>query len=382
MATAIVTIVIFLVMITLHEFGHFIMAKAVGVDVLEFAVGMGPAIFKKQGKNTLYSVRIFPIGGYCKLDGEDGESANAGAFCNQKLWKRFLVVSAGAILNLILGFVLFTIVVGMMGPFKSNTVGKVDERSYLAESGVVSGDKITAIDGHKINFYNDISLYTDEFDENTEFELTVKRGSEKIKYNLKASADKTTVTYGENSAEYYDEINGVAKKRTITYEPEDIPESYVGKTFSQTRYIIGFEPLEEEVTAFNILPQAWYYTKYVIKSIYKSLWDMISGKSGMENVSGPVGVAGVVSQAVHSGKDSVINILFIVAMLTINLGIFNLLPLPALDGGRLFFMLIELVRRKPVPPEKEGMVHAIGLMLLLVLAVFICYNDIMKLIVK
>lgn len=382
MATAIVTIVIFLVMITLHEFGHFIMAKAVGVDVLEFAVGMGPAIFKKQGKNTLYSVRIFPIGGYCKLDGEDGESANAGAFCNQKLWKRFLVVSAGAILNLILGFVLFTIVVGMMGPFKSNTVGKVDERSYLAESGVVSGDKITAIDGHKINFYNDISLYTDEFDENTEFELTVKRGSEKIKYNLKASADKTTVTYGENSAEYYDEINGVAKKRTITYEPEDIPESYVGKTFSQTRYIIGFEPLEEEVTAFNILPQAWYYTKYVIKSIYKSLWDMISGKSGMENVSGPVGVAGVVSQAVHSGKDSVINILFIVAMLTINLGIFNLLPLPALDGGRLFFMLIELVRRKPVPPEKEGMVHAIGLMLLLFLAVFICYNDIMKLIVK
>lgn len=382
MATAIVTIVIFLVMITLHEFGHFIMAKAVGVDVIEFAVGMGPAIFKKQGKNTLYSVRIFPIGGYCKLDGEDGESANAGAFCNQKLWKRFLVVSAGAILNLILGFVLFTIVVGMMGPFKSNTVGKVDERSYLAESGVVSGDIITAIDGHKINFYNDISLYTNEFDENTEFELTVKRGSEKIKYNLKASADKTTVTYGENSAEYYDEINGVAKKRTITYEPEDIPESYVGKTFSQTRYIIGFEPLEEEVTAFNILPQAWYYTRYVIKSIYKSLWDMISGKSGMENVSGPVGVAGIVSQAVHSGKDSVINILFIVAMLTINLGIFNLLPLPALDGGRLFFMLIELVRRKPVPPEKEGMVHAIGLMLLLVLAVFICYNDIMKLIVK
>lgn len=382
MTTAIVTIVIFLVMITLHEFGHFIMAKAVGVDVLEFAVGMGPAIFKKQGKNTLYSVRIFPIGGYCKLDGEDGESSNAGAFCNQKLWKRFLVVSAGAILNLILGFALFTVVVGMMGPFKSNTVGKVDERSYLAESGVMPGDKIIAIDGHKINFYNDISLYTDEFNENTEFELTVKRGHNKVKYNMKASADKTTVTYGENSAEYSDEINGVATTRTINYEPGDIPESYVGKTFTQTRYIIGFEPLEENVTAFNILPQAWYYTKYVIKSIYKSLWDMVSGKSGMENVSGPVGVAGVVNQAVHSGKDSVINILFIVAMLTINLGIFNLLPLPALDGGRLFFMLIELVRRKPVPPEKEGMVHAIGLMLLLALAVFVCYNDIMKLIVK
>lgn len=382
MTTAVVTIVIFLVMITLHEFGHFIMAKSVGVNVLEFAVGMGPAIFKKQGKNTLYSIRIFPIGGYCRLDGEDGESDNPGAFCNQKLWKRFLVVAAGAVFNLILGFVLFMVVVGTMGPFKSNVIGKVEERSYLAQSGVTAGDKIIAIDNHRINFYNDILLCTDDFDENTEFVLTVKRGGQKLRFDMKPSADKTTVTYGTNSAEYEDEINGVSSKRTIQYDEGEIPENYVGKTFSQTRYIIGFEPLEEQVTAFNIVPQAWYYTKYVIKSIYKSLWDMISQKTGIENVSGPVGVAGVVSEAVHSGKDSVLNILFIVAMLTINLGIFNLLPLPALDGGRLFFMLWELISGKPVPPEKEGMVHTIGLILLLILAVFICYHDIMKLIAK
>ena len=382
MTTAVVTIVIFLVMITLHEFGHFIMAKSVGVNVLEFAVGMGPAIFKKQGKNTLYSIRIFPIGGYCRLDGEDGESDNPGAFCNQKLWKRFLVVAAGAVFNLILGFVLFMVVVGTMGPFKSNVIGKVEERSYLAQSGVTAGDKIIAIDNHRINFYNDILLCTDDFDENTEFVLTVKRGGQKLRFDMKPSADKTTVTYGTNSAEYEDEINGVSSKRTIQYDEGEIPENYVGKTFSQTRYIIGFEPLEEQVTAFNIVPQAWYYTKYVIKSIYKSLWDMVSQKTGIENVSGPVGVAGVVSEAVHSGKDSVLNILFIVAMLTINLGIFNLLPLPALDGGRLFFMLWELISGKPVPPEKEGMVHTIGLILLLILAVFICYHDIMKLIAK
>ncbi len=382
MTTTVFTIVIFLVMITLHEFGHFIMAKSVGVNVLEFAVGMGPAIFKKQGKNTLYSIRIFPIGGYCRLDGEDGESDNPGAFCNQKLWKRFLVVAAGAVFNLILGFVLFMVVVGMMGPFKSNVIGKVEERSYLAQSGVMAGDKIIAIDNHRINFYNDILLCTDDFDENTEFVLTVKRGGQKLRFDMKPSADKTTVTYGTNSAEYEDEINGVSSKRTIQYDEGEIPENYVGKTFSQTRYIIGFEPLEEQVTAFNIVPQAWYYTKYVIKSIYKSLWDMVSQKTGIENVSGPVGVAGVVSEAVHSGKDSVLNILFIVAILTINLGIFNLLPLPALDGGRLFFMLWELISGKPVPPEKEGMVHTIGLILLLILAVFICYHDIMKLIAK
>ncbi len=382
LVTAIVTILIFLVMITLHEFGHFIMAKSVGVKVLEFSIGMGPAILKKQGTETLYSVRIFPIGGYCKLDGEDGESESPTAFSNQKLWKRFLVVSAGAILNLILGFVLFAVIVAMTGPFASNIVGKVDSRSYLADTGVLAGDKIIAINGHKIGFYNDIALYTSEFESGEEFELTVKRNGEKLGFRLKPSQDITTVTYGENSAKYSDTINGVEEVRTVMYEDGDVPREYIGKTFSTTRYIIGFEPQMTDVTAFNLLPQAWNYTTYIARSIYVALGEMITGKTGLDNVSGPVGVAGVVSEAVNSGsvKTSSVNVLFIVAMLSVNLGIFNLLPLPALDGGRIFFMLVELIRRKPVPPEKEGMVHAIGLLLLLALAVVICFNDILKLI--
>lgn len=380
MVTVIVTIVIFMVMITLHEFGHFIMAKTLGVNVLEFSVGMGPAVFKRKGKDTLYSLRALPIGGYCRLDGEDGGSDNPSAFCNQKLWKRFLVVSAGAILNLLLGFVLFIVLVGMMGPFKSNTIGKVDERAYLAQSGVIAGDKIVRINGHRVSSYNDISLYSNELKQGEEIELVVKRNGEKISFSVMPSMDETTVTYGETSAEYSDTINGVNETRTITYEADEIPEEYVGKTYSTSRYIIGFEPLICEVTAANIVPQAWHYTEYVAKSIYRALWDMISRQSGFENVSGPVGVAGAVNQAVHSGKESGINVLFLVAMLTINLGIFNLLPLPALDGGRLFFMLVELIRGEPVPPEKEGLVHAIGLVLLLILAAVICFNDILKLI--
>ncbi|MDD6735651.1 MAG: site-2 protease family protein [Clostridiales bacterium] len=380
LVTVIVTIVIFMVMITLHEFGHFIMAKTLGVNVLEFSVGMGPAVFKRKGKDTLYSLRALPIGGYCRLDGEDGGSDNPSAFCNQKLWKRFLVVSAGAILNLLLGFVLFIVLVGMMGPFKSNTIGKVDERAYLAQSGVIAGDKIVRINGHRVSSYNDISLYSNELKQGEEIELVVKRNGEKISFSVMPSMDETTVTYGETSAEYSDTINGVNETRTITYEADEIPEEYVGKTYSTSRYIIGFEPLICEVTAANIVPQAWHYTEYVAKSIYRALWDMISRQSGFENVSGPVGVAGAVNQAVHSGKESGINVLFLVAMLTINLGIFNLLPLPALDGGRLFFMLVELIRGKPVPPEKEGLVHAIGLVLLLILAAVICFNDILKLI--
>ncbi|MDD6213846.1 MAG: site-2 protease family protein [Firmicutes bacterium] len=382
MVTAVVTILIFLVMITLHEFGHFIMAKSIGVSVLEFSVGMGPAIFKRQGKETLYSVRVFPIGGYCKLDGEDGDSENEGAFCNQKLWKRFLVVAAGAVLNLILGFVLFMIIVSVTGPFNSNIIGRIDPRSYIADSGIMEGDRIVGINGKKVSFYNDILLYTNELDADSDVVLTVKRNGEKLNFNIKPSLDETEITYGKNSAKYVDSINGIQNTREIKYNGNEIGSEYIGKTVTSKRYIIGFEPLKLDVSTANLIPQSWNYTKYVIKSIYHALWDMISGHSGLDNVSGPVGVVGVVNQAVNSGRDSWINVIFIIAVLTINLGIFNLLPLPALDGGRLFFMLVELIRRKPVPPEKEGMVHAIGLVLLLLLSAVICFNDIMKLIAK
>lgn len=379
MVTAVVTILIFLVMITLHEFGHFVAAKATGVGVLEFSVGMGPAIFKKQGKNTLYSVRIFPIGGYCSLLGENGGSDEAGAFCNQKLWKRFLVVSAGAIVNLVLGFILFAVIVGISGPFASNVIDSVDERSYLSEVGVMPGDRIVAINGHKVNFYQDIQLYSDEFADGSDLELTIRRDGKKKKLTVKPSFEERTITYNEASAEVIEFINGIEKRTTESYT-EPIPEEYAGKTFSGSRYIMGFVARREEVTAANILPQAWYYMSYVTRSIYTALMDLITGSAGLDSVSGPVGVAGVVDSAMESGEYRGINILLIVAMLTVNLGIFNLLPLPALDGGRLFFMLIELVRGKPVSPEKEGMVHTIGLILLLVLAVVICFNDILKLI--
>lgn len=379
LVTAVVTILIFLVMITLHEFGHFVAAKATGVGVLEFSVGMGPAIFKKQGKNTLYSVRIFPIGGYCSLLGENGGSDEAGAFCNQKLWKRFLVVSAGAIVNLVLGFILFAVIVGISGPFASNIIDSVDERSYLSDAGVMPGDRIVAINGHKVNFYQDIQLYSDEFADGSDLELTIRQGGKKKKLTVKPSFEERTITYNEASAEVIEIINGIEKRTTESYT-EPIPEEYEGKTFSGSRYIMGFVARREEVTAANILPQAWYYMSYVTRSIYTALTDLITGSAGLDSVSGPVGVAGVVDSAMDSGEYRGINILLIVAMLTVNLGIFNLLPLPALDGGRLFFMLIELVRGKPVSPEKEGMVHTIGLILLLVLAVVICFNDILKLI--
>lgn len=380
MVTVIVTAVVFLVMITLHEFGHFAVSKILGVKVLEFSVGMGPSLIKHQGKKTLYALRAFPIGGYCRLEGEDGESADPEAFSNQKLWKRFLIVSAGAVINILLGFVLFMAVVKMMSPVATNVIEKIDERSHLAEAGVMPGDRVISVNGHKISIYNDIALYTNEFNAETALsEIVVKRNGEKIKFNVVPSLSEVTVKYGESGAEISDTVNGIEESYTVEYGENGIPAEMIGKSYSDKRYIIGFEARREEITLINVVPEAWNYTRYVVKSIFSAIGEMISGKMGLNNLSGPVGVAGVIGEAVNSGKDSLLNILFIVAVLTLNLGIFNLLPLPALDGGRLFFMLIEFVRGKPVPPEKEGLVHTIGLVMLLILAAAVCYNDIVKL---
>jgi len=376
LTTVLVTLLIFLVMISLHEFGHFIMAKSLGVNVLEFSIGMGPAIYKKQGKKTLYSVRIFPIGGYCSLEGEDTDSEDEGAFCNQKLWKRFLIVSAGAILNLILGFILFAVYVAMASPVASNVIHEIDQRSYLAETGIKPGDKIVEINGHKVNIFEDILLYTGEFKKDEKISLTVKREGEKLDFTLLPSEKERTIIYGDTYLDITEVINGEKSEERI--DVGSVPKEYIGEKYTEKGLIIGFTAESMDITALNILPQAWYQTCTITKSIYIALGDLVTGKSGLENMAGPVGVGQVVGAAVSSGPAATMNILLIIAMLTVNLGIFNLLPLPALDGGRLFFMLIELVRGKPVPPEKEGIVHTIGLLLLLALAVVVFFNDIFR----
>ena len=389
MLTAIVTVIIFLVLISLHEFGHFIMAKACGVKVLEFSVGMGPAIFKKQGKETLYSVRIFPVGGYCKLEGEDVKTDDERAFCNQKLYKRFLVVCAGAIFNIILGFVLIVIMtavkpVGEDGKNLISTpvIDKIVEHSNIENSGLQSGDRIIEIDGHKIRFFEDISLYTDKFLENQTAAIKVKRGNEELTFEITPTVNETIYEYGEDYATVKSTVNGYESESIVEYTEEQKAQidGVVGKTASEKRLIIGFTAKTQEVGFNNIFTYSFHYTGYVVRLVYRAFWNMITGATGFSEVSGPVGIVSAVNTAVNTGSYMMVNILYLSALLTINLGVFNLLPLPALDGGRLFFMLIELIRRKPIPAEKEGMVHAIGLVLLLILSVIISFNDVIKII--
>lgn len=380
--TAVVAIIIFLVMISIHEFGHFIVSKLVGVKVLEFAIGMGPAILKHQGKETLYSLRIFPVGGYCKLEGEDEKTDDERAFCNQKWWKRFLVIVAGAVLNIILGFVILFIITANTpgGEIGTPVIESIVPDSYLAETEILPGDRIVKINGKNVNFYPDISFYTSELKENEDIELVVKRNGEKIAVKIKPTKEVSTYYYEQDKVRIVSKINDGEETEVLAeYSSKDIAKEYAGKSETTERYILGFTPVREKVGFLNNCVYSYHYTGFVVKMVYQGLFDLITGKAGLDQVSGPVGIVSAVNTAVNSGEYWILNALNLAALLTINLGVFNLLPLPALDGGRLFFMIIELIRGKPVPAEKEGMVHAIGLMLLLGLAVVISFKDIVML---
>lgn len=382
MLTAIVTVIMFLVMISLHEFGHFITAKLMDFKILEYAIGFGPAIWKSKKSEIQYSLRIVPFGGYCKFEGEDEDSLDKRAFSNQAVWKRIIVVAAGGVFNVILGFILFLVIISQTSPMVTNRVDSVVENSYISDAGLMSGDEIIRINGKKVNFYNDITLYTQEFTEDTECDLVIKRDGEKKTLSFKPTKSTSEYKYTDSGVEVTGFINGV-KTETDFYEyDEDIvkDEEKVGTEERVERLIIGFVPVKEDVTIANIWGEAWNQTRFVVKLVYNSLWQMITGKVGVEQMSGPVGIVKEVNTAVNSGSSSWLYVLNLTALLTINLGVFNLLPVPALDGGRLFFMLIELITRKKIPPEKEGLVHSIGFMLLIALIIFISYNDIMKLI--
>lgn len=222
-------------------------------------------------------------------------------------------------------------------------------------------------------------MYKQSIGKDEDIDIKIKRNNEKLDFTAKLSEQRVTVTYTDKGAQIDNSINGNTVGEFREYDDEFVKdEALVGQT-QTTNYIIGFVAKKKDVNLFNVWGEAWNETKFVVKLVYQSFWQMITGKIGVKEMSGPVGIVSEVNTAVNSGKYSLINVLNLIALLTINLGVFNLLPVPALDGGRIFFVLIEMVRRKPIPPDKEGMVHGIGMLLLLALVVFISFNDIIRL---
>ncbi|EGC01206.1 M50 family metallopeptidase [Ruminococcus albus] len=348
----IIAIVIFSLIITIHEFGHFIAAKLNGVKVNEFAIGMGPALLKKQKGETLYALRVFPIGGYCAMEGEDKDSSDGRAFGNKAVWRRMIIVAAGVCMNMILGLILLMVQTGISDAIVTTTVSKFEDGAVSHETGLEVGDEIIAINGMRIFTSMDMS-YKFTNDEDGVYDMVVVRNGERI--SLKNVKLSTTV--GEDGKEV-------------------------------VHYDFWVEP--GKITPKSVVTQAFRQTATDARLIYISLADMLTGKYSLKDMSGPVGIVDSIGDVIDSERDQetgkinwkglIDSVLSLSSFITINVGVFNLLPLPALDGGRFIFLLIEAVRRKPVPPEREGMVHTIGMAALLLLMVVITVSDITKLV--
>lgn len=339
MLTAVYTILVFCLIIAIHEFGHFLIAKLSKMTVHEFSIGMGTKLFGFKKNETEYNFRLFPIGGFVKLEGEDEESDDPNAFGNKSSWKRLAVLAAGAFMNFVLGFVIFVIISSFSSGFSSNIIGSVLKDSAFDKAGVKAGDVIISMEGDnyksKIYDYNDISYFTYK-NGNNAATITFKRDGEIIKKHI-------TPSYLE----------------------------------SEKRTLFGFSSEILKPTVPRIIVSAFRQSIFVVKVVVFSFADMIKGNVGVADMSGPVGIVNEIGAA---AKNGILNVLYLAALISINLGVVNLLPIPALDGGRIIFVLLELIRRKPIDKNKEGMVHLIGFALLLILMITITYTDIVKLI--
>ena len=361
LTTVILTLVVFGVIITLHELGHFIFAKLFGVRVNEFSFGMGPRLWGTKKGETEYSIRAFPVGGYVAMEGEDEESADGRAFCNRPAWQRFIILAAGAVMNVILGFLILGALVSRMDLLGTNVVANFHEGAVSSQY-LQSGDRIVSINGYSTPNYNDV-VFQLVRDEDSVVEMEVLRGGD-----LSMSWwDRMGAALGLN-----DKNPGEKVKLTIPFNTQTYDD---GTESIQMDFI--FYGVER--TFANSITYSVQWTVSVVKQVWYSLMDILTGRFGIKEISGPVGTATIIGEASSRGNDT---LLMIVAFITINVGVFNLLPIPALDGGRLLFLVIEILFRRPVPAKYEAYVHAVGLVLMLGLIVVVTFSDIFKIFAK
>ncbi|MDD5889497.1 MAG: RIP metalloprotease RseP [Ruminococcus sp.] len=442
-ALILIGVLLFELIIFIHEFGHFITAKKSGIKVNEFSLGMGPKIFSFGKGETKYSLRVFPIGGFCAMEGEDEESPEPRAFNNAKVWKRMIVIIAGAVMNIILGFVLMFVVVVQQDAYSSTEVQSFPATSFSSCTGLQSGDVIKEINGYGISTSMDfnypistaelktvdgstLEIYKEDCGNNL-YNIAVnlvqdknnKLSDEQVsKVNellskstndiVKAKSKEDAYSIYEN---YYKEINDacgikdykvekiVEKETRKRYTADILVErngeekllknvqffTYTTKDNSDPQVSIDFYVKPIEKTIGSVLSQTFKQTISTCKMIYASLGGLLTGKFGLKDMSGPIGIASAVttvaSESLSSGFMSAVNsIIYVMMIITVNLGLFNMLPFPALDGGRFVFLIIEAIRGKSVPRKVEAIVNGIGMGLLILLMILITANDIFKLI--
>ena len=349
-----VAILIFGILIATHELGHFTAAKCLGVKVNEFSIGMGPALFSGEKGETLYSVRVLPIGGYCAMEGEDDDSADPGAFGRAAGWKKFLILCAGAAMNFLTGLLIILVLYSQRSGFVMPTVAGFLDGYGLETCGLQAGDRVVSINGHRMYSYEDLSLYLGRAEDTVDW--VVERGGQKIK------------------------LEGL-------YMPLQERTDEKGETTYLRGLSIGMEVLP--ATLGNKLLFSWYGALDYVRMVWLSLEDLISGAVGLRDLSGPVGIVEVMTEVGSNPElsptllDAAKNMAAFAALIAVNLAVMNLLPLPALDGGRIFFLLLNgvlygLFRRK-IPPKYEGYVHMAGMAALLSLMLMVTLSDVGKL---
>lgn len=327
---AVTFILVFGIIVLVHEFGHFIIAKFNGVHVFEFAIGMGPKIYVKQGKETKYTIRLIPMGGFVNMMGEEEESDDPDSFTSKTPFQRFCILAAGPFMNFILAFLIFIVFFASIG-VPINKVNEVIEGYPAAIAGIEVGDKIVRINNIEIASWDDVTTNIGKMDTEP-FEIEVERNSENISLKIE----------------------------TVLSE--------------EGRMIIGIMP-EQSRSVGLVFGASYDYISRITSDIFSILGKAVRGKADGANFVGPVGIVSVIGEA---SKYGILPVLHIAAIISINLGIFNLLPFPALDGGRIVFVLYEMIFRKPFDQEKERNLHYFGFIVLIMLMIFLVTRDIIN----
>ena len=349
--TLIYALLIFCLLIFFHELGHFTLAKLCGVKVNEFALGMGPAVLKKQKGETLYSLRCIPVGGYCAMEGEDEESDNPRAFTSKAWWKRLIILAAGSFMNFLTGLVVLALIYSCVAGFSTAKIsGFFDGCPLESSQGLQVGDELYKIDGRRVYIYSDVGTLLARNKTGT-FDLVVKRDGKLIK------------------------LDDFEMKQQL-YEVD-----------GEQQYKYGLYFGYEEKTVGTVLKNTWYTALDFARLVWMSLGDLVSGLVSVNDMSGPVGVVSAIAQTGESAAttaDGILNVLYLGAFIAVNLAVMNMLPLPALDGGRAFLLLVNTgftaITKKKIPSKYEGYIHAAGMILLLAFMAFITFKDIWKLV--
>lgn len=328
-----------------HEFGHYIVGRLCGIGIVEFAVGFGPKLLSFTRKGIRYSLRLLPLGGFCSFVGEDGENPAPNAMNNMPVWKRFLTVAAGPVMNFIVAFIFCVILLcNFMVAEYQPWIAQIYENTPAAASELQTGDIVTHVNGEAISY--------DTAGMETARSIILDAGEQEITLSVERGGEK----------------------HEIAITPAPIVDEASGETYYQLGIAFG----SRGFTFGEAIKGSFGYMVDFTRALGMALKDLVFHGTGADEVMGPVGIISFVSDTISVSRWY--GAVYLVFFLSLNLGFMNLLPLPGLDGGRLVFLIVEGIRRKPVPPEKEGMVHALGLMLLFGLVIFITYKDIIRLV--